>query len=401
MRIVNWLTVAKGTAAVCALFGAMHSFTASAAEPIKIGLLLPYTGVFASISEDMTRGFMLAVDELGGQVAGRPIAVIKGDTELKPNVALQQLDKILGSDKVDIVVGGASSSEAFALRDALVKRKKPLVNILAASDSLTRELCNPYLVRTSFSATAFESAMGRWLASQGVKKAFTMAPDYSAGHEVIGSFQKGFEEGGGKIVGQAWPAFRTTKDYAPFFAKAKESGADFIYAFFGGAEAIQVVKQHADFGLKKTMPLYGSSWVYDVPLLPAQGDAALGAKFLTLYLPDLPGKVNEEFVKRYTAKYGARPSTPAVFGYDAAKSTMLGLQKLKGDVSKPEKVAPAIASASYESPRGLFKIDPKTQNVINERLYVAEVSRNGNALEHKLVEAVKGFPDSGEGCKMN
>ena len=105
-------------------------------------------------------------------------------------------------------------------------------------------------------------------------------------------------------------------------------------------------------------------------------------------------------MKRYVEKYGVRPSTPVVFGYDAGKAMMLGLQKLNGDISKSEKVGPAIASVTYESPRGVFKIDPKTQNVINEQLYVAEVVRNGDALEHKLIEAVKGFPDSGEGCNM-
>jgi branched-chain amino acid transport system substrate-binding protein len=249
MKVVRQLT------GLFSILSLAHLASAQAAEPIKIGLILPYTGVFASLSEDETRGFMMAVDEMGGKIGGRPIVVVKGDSELKPNVALQQLNKLVNSDKVDLVVGGSSSSEAFALRDALVKQKKPFVIIQATSDSLTRELCSTYVVRTSYSATAFESAAGRWLASKVGKKAFTIAPDYSAGQEIIGSFAKGFEEGGGKIVGQAWPPFRTTKDYGPFLVQAKESGADFLYVFFGGGEAIQAVKQHADFGLKAKLPM--------------------------------------------------------------------------------------------------------------------------------------------------
>ncbi len=391
------------TAALCfaAICSAGLAGGSGAAEPIRIGLILPYTGVFASIAEDLTRGFMLPVEEFGGKIAGRELQVVRGDSELKPNIALQQLNKLLNSDKVDIVTGGVSSPEAFALREAMVKQQKPYVILMATANALTRELCSPYVARTSFSAYAFESAGGRWLAKNKGKKAFTLAPDYSAGREIIAAFEAGFTEGGGKIVGSEWPAFQKTKDYGPSLAKAKESGADFIYAFFGGAEAIQVVKQHADFGLKKTKPLYGQNWLFDTSLLAAEGDAALDAIFLTPYVADLPHPANRDFVKRYVAKYKADPNTPAVFGYDAAKSILLGLQKTKGDTSDAKALIKAIASVSYESPRGNFRIDPKTHNVINDKLYMARVVKGTDGkLKHQLIEPVPAFADPGTGCKM-
>jgi len=375
-----------------------------AAEPFKIGLILPYTGIFASISEDETRGFEIALDEFGREVAGRKIELYKGDSELKPPIALQQANKLISQDGVDIIVGGSSSSEAFALRGALLPRKMPFVIIQAAANELTRELCDPLLVRTSFNAYAFESAFGPWLAANAGKKAFTIAPDYSAGHQIIESFAAGFKEAGGEIVGQAWTRFRETRDFGPFLGQAKESGADFIYVFFGGAESIQFITQHASFGLKDSLPVYGNQWVYGGNILKAQGDAAVDGKFITLYMTDIDTPENKAFVAEYEKRHGVLPTMDSVFGYDAAKAVLLGLQKRLGPEGQPRILDPAlgraIGSVSYKSPRGAYRIDPATQNVVNEDLYVGVVEKKDGELVHRMLDKIKGAADPGTGCKL-
>ena len=76
-----------------------------------------------------------------------------------------------------------------------------------------------------------------------------MAADYAAGEEAIAGFKKGFEEGGGEIVGEAKTPFGTTQDFQPFLAKARRSNPGAVYVFYAGAEAVSYVKQYKEFGL--------------------------------------------------------------------------------------------------------------------------------------------------------
>ena len=86
---------------------------ANAKDTIKIGTLLPYSGVYTVLGEEITNAMILAFEEVDNSILGKTIELIKGDTEVKPNIALQKARKLVSSDKVDILVGPVSSSVAF------------------------------------------------------------------------------------------------------------------------------------------------------------------------------------------------------------------------------------------------------------------------------------------------
>ena len=189
---------------------------ASAQQPnVKVGVLLPYSGVFGVLGKDQDAALEMGFDDFGREVAGRKIELVKADTESKPTAGLAQIKKLILRDKVDVVVGIVSSAVAGAVRDYAHGSKTPLVIANAGNDALTGERCSPWIVRTSFSNSQINRDMGPWMADQGYRKAFLMAFDYAAGHQMMDAFKEGFIRAGGTVVGEAYPPLGETKDFGP------------------------------------------------------------------------------------------------------------------------------------------------------------------------------------------
>ena len=362
-------------------------------KPIKIGLILPYRGVWAQLSEPLDRGFQLAVDEYGASL-GRKIEIIRADDELTPSVAVQRFNKLVSSDEVDILAGVLGSNVAIALSELADKAKKPIVFAGSFADEVTGKYCSPYVGRTSFSANGFQYNAGKYWATHGVKSAFILGPDYAAGHAWLGAFRRGFEENGGKVVQEAWTPFQKTKDWGPALTQASTSGAQIIYSIYAGNEAAQVVKQHAEFGLREKIPLIGDQWVYDEGLWPALGELVYGAKFIASYFPELDNAENKKFVAAYKKKYNKDPEINAALGYDNGKAIMLALQKTSGNMpAASAEFMATLRSLQFDSPRGKIKFN-KNNSALLEKVYVIQLEKQANGQpRRKLIDTFSGAED--------
>jgi branched-chain amino acid transport system substrate-binding protein len=365
--------------------------TASSAQdlsPIKIGFMLPYKGVYAGPSEGIDRGFQVALAEYGNKVAGRPIEIIRVDDELSPNVGVQQFNRLIQFEKVDLIAGVVGSNVGIALSGLADKAAKPLVLVNAFADEITGKFCSPYVARTSFSANGFQYNSGKYWASRGIRTAVIMGPDYSAGHSFLGAFKRGFEEGGGKVVQEIWTPFQKTKDWGAALTQASNSGAEIIYAFYAGAEAIQVVKQHADFGLRDKLPLVGDHWVYDKLNWTALGDLVVGPKFITTYLPGAKTAANEKFVTKYREMFKQDPEINAELGYDHGKAIMLTLEKLGGKMpADGSQFITTMRGLVFDAPRGKVRFNA-TNSALLEKIYVAQITKDpaGNLVPQYIDE---------------
>lgn len=368
--------------------------------PIKIGYMLPYKGVYGPLAENIDRGFQIALDEFGNKAAGRPIEVIRADDELTPSVGVQKFNKFVQSDQVDLVAGVIGSNVGIALSELADKGKMPLVFANAFADEITGKFCSPYVARTSFSANGFEYNSGKYWASK-YKTAVTMGPDYSAGRAFIGGFRRGFEDNGGKVIEEIWTPFQKTKDWSAALTQAANSGAQIIYAFYAGAEAVQVVKQHADFGLREKLPLIGDHWVYDEALWPALGDLVLGAKHLTTHYPTIDTPANKRFVAAYRAKYNQDPDVSAELGYDNGKAIMLTFEKLGGQM--PADGATFISTMrglTFDAPRGKIRFNAQNSALL-EKVYIVEIVKGADGKpQRKFVDQFPGADDL-PGCQKS
>lgn len=368
--------------------------------PIKIGVVLPYTGVYAVLGESITQGMELVFARENGMVAGRKLEMIKEDDEMKPPVGVRKTEKLIDSDQVDILTGPVHSGILMGMRDKVHNSKTILIVSNAGADAISRERCSKWIFRASFSNWQPCQPMGGWVAKHVSKDVFLTAPNYQAGKDMMNAFKETFVPAGGKVVAEDYPKLGET-DYAPYLTKIRQSGAKAVFAFFSGTDAVNFVKQFDQFGLKQTIKLTGAGFLTEPDVLPAQGKSALGVLTGHFYTPLLDNPTNQRFVKEFREKYaGKMPDGFACQGYDTAEVIVRALKAVNGNTQDKMKLVDVIEKIEFDSPRGRFRFDPKTHNVIQPFIYIREVKEVAGGLNNVPIDKVANVADPGTGCTL-
>jgi branched-chain amino acid transport system substrate-binding protein len=391
---------ATGLAAAGTAVGPWVLRVGAQAGPIKIGVVLPYTGVYAVLGESITQAMELVFARENWTVAGRKIEMIKEDDEMKPPVGVRKTEKLIDSDKVDILTGPVHSGILMGMRDKVHNSKTILIVSNAGADAISRERCSRWIFRTSFSNWQPCQPMGGWVAKNVSKDVFLTAPNYQAGKDMMNAFKETFVPAGGKVVAEDYPKLGET-DYAPYLTKIRQSGAKAVFAFFSGSDAVNFVKQYDQFGLKQSIKLTGAGFLTEPDVLPAQGPAALGVITGHFYTPVLDNPTNQRFVKEFRAKYaGKMPDGFACQGYDTAEVIVRALKAVNGNTQDKDRLVDVIAKLEFDSPRGRFRFDPKTHNVIQPFIYIREVKEVAGGLNNVPIDRVANVADPGTGCTL-
>ena len=370
-----------------------------AAEPIKIGVLLPSSGVYAGLGNDQKLALELGFDDFGREVAGRPIELIHADTQSKPGSGLAQIKKLVLRDKVDVVVGIISSAVAGAVRDYVHNAQVPLILSNAGNDDLTGAQCSPWILRSSFSNSQISREMGPWMAARGFNNVFLMAFDYLAGHQAMEAFRGGFVAAGGTVVGEEYPPLGETEDFGPYLAKVKAADPDAVYVFFAGGPAIKFVKEWAAFGLKGEIQLAGAGWLNSALYINAQGMDAEGSLGILNYVPSIDTPENHAFQENFRAAHGRDASEFGVAAYDSARIIVEALKATGGNTTDKEALVAAMQATRFDGPRGPFRIDPRTNNVI-QNVYIFEVQAQGDGVAAVVQDVIADVQDPPNGCTL-
>jgi branched-chain amino acid transport system substrate-binding protein len=368
--------------------------------PLKIGLVLPYSGVYQVLGESITQGMELVFAREGNKIAGREVQLIKEDDEMQPPVGLRKTDKLIESDKVDILTGPVHSGILMGMRDKVHNSKTILIVSNAGADAISRARCSKWIFRASFSNWQPCQPMGGWVAKNVAKDVFLTAPNYQAGKDMMNAFKETYVPAGGKIIGEEYPKLGET-DYAPLLTKIRQSGAKAVFAFFSGTDAVNFVKQYDQFGLKGQVKLTGAGFLTEPDVLPAQGKAALGTITGHFYTPQLDNPVNKQFVTDFKAKFaGKTPDGFACQGYDTAEVIVRAVKAVNGNTQDKDRLVAAIAKVEFDSPRGRFRFDPKTHNIIQPFIYVREVKEVAGGLDNVPIDKIANVADPGTGCTL-
>jgi branched-chain amino acid transport system substrate-binding protein len=371
-----------------------------AQAPLKVGVLLPYSGVYAVLGESITQGMELVFGRENWTIAGRKVELIKEDTEAKPPVGIRKADKLIDSDRVDILTGPVHSGVLAGIRDKVHGTKTILIVSNAGADDISRARCSRWIFRASFSNWQPCQPMGGWVAKNVSREVFQIAPNYQAGKDMMAAFRETFLPAGGKVVAEDYPKLGET-DYAPYLTKIKQSGAKAVFAFFSGSDAVNFVKQYDQFGLRGAVKLTGAGFLTEPDVLPAQGQSALGIITGHFYTPLLDNPTNQRFVKEFREKFaGKMPDGFACQGYDTAEVIVRSLKAVNGNTQDKEKLVEAIARVEFDSPRGRFRFDPRTQNVIQPFVYVREVKEVAGGLNNAVIDRIADVRDPGTGCTL-
>jgi len=393
-QAVTLPTITRRTALASAAAGlALPSIARAQAASFKVGALLPLTGGQAIEGEAQLAGFGLYMDSINWTAGGRKIEIIKADDEMKPPVGLQKARRLVENDHVDLLIGPVSSGVAVAILD-YVKQSGPIwICSGAGLAALTRDKRYPDLYRTSCSSWQTNSPIGFWSAEHLGKEAVLIAPDFAGGRDTMAEFRAAFTSKGGKVLKEIYPPLGN-KDFLPYLSDVKSSKPAFVYAFFSGSDTVSFLQQYDQSGLKQAIPLACSGFTSHEQALDAVGDAALGVISCLHYTAAYDGPVNRKFVADFKAKTGLRANYAADYGYVVAQVIASALNATGGKSDDRAAFGKAILAANFEAPRGPFRFDPVTHNVIN-RAYITKVEKRNGQLENVPIEIIENVIDPG------
>jgi len=360
---------------------------------VRVGFMLPYTGTFAQLGVAIENGFRMAINEQGGKLGGREIEYFKVDDESEPSKGIENANKLVQRDKVDVLVGTVHSGVQMGIQK--VARDSGVLSLIpnAGVHAATRSLCAPNVFRTSFTNSQPTRALGKAMVDRGHKKAVWITWKYAAGDEAFEGFKESYTAAGGTIVKELGLPFPQV-EFQALLTEIAALKPDAVACFFAGGGAAKFIRDYAASGLKDKIPLYGSGFLTE-GVLDAAGPAANGIITTMHYSDSLPTLRNGQFRLNYAKTFRLQPDVYAVQGYDTGLLLIQGANAVKGDLSNKPALYKAMEGAVIDSPRGKWTMSPSHNPVQDMYLRVVENKEN------KVIGvAAKALADSGAGCKM-
>ena len=357
---LKWGGVAiAASASLPAILEACGSSPSSSA-PIKIGILLPFSGVYAGLGDSIHKGMALYFDKAKNKAAGRALSFYLADEGATNDVALEGARRLIQTENVDVLMGSVSSAAVLVERSLAIQTHTPFVVSLAGATDLASNP-NEWVYRVSYNTPELDIPFAKYIYDNVAKKVVLAAANYIGGTQHMDAFKGAFTALGGTILAEILPPLGTA-DYAPYLAQIAAAHPEATYSFFAGADAIHFVQQYSQFGLKASAPLTGTN-LTDQAVLYTVGSPAEGVLTSNTWAVTLDNASNREYVDAWIGRYHTNPDVFGVYGYDSAQVVVHALQNLNGDTSNRAKIAKAIGDVSFESPRGIkFKFNPKTHD---------------------------------------
>ncbi|MFT6677087.1 MAG: branched-chain amino acid transport system substrate-binding protein [Sulfitobacter sp.] len=338
---------------------------------VKVGLITTLTGGGAGLGVDIRDGFMLAVKQSGSD----NLDVVIEDDQRKPDVAVQLADKMIQSEKVDILTGIVWSNLALAVIPSTTAQGKFYLSPNAGPFQLAGKGCHENYFNVAWQNDNLHEAAGAYATSAGYKNSFILAPNYPAGKDALTGYKRLYK---GDLAGELYTKLGQT-DYAAEIAQIRASDADSVFFFLPGGMGISFLKQYADSGID--LPVVGPAFSFDQGILQAVGDAALGVKNTSQWSKDIDNAANNAFVETFQAEYGRLPSLYASQGFDTANLILSAMAK--ADVKDQDAFRAALKQADFASVRGKFKFG-NNQHPIQD-IYVREVIKEGDIYTNKII----------------
>ncbi|NOR62228.1 MAG: ABC transporter substrate-binding protein [Rhodobacteraceae bacterium] len=341
------------------------------AEGVKVGMITTLSGGGAGLGIDVRDGFMLAIAQSGST----DIEVVIEDDQRKPDVAVQLADRMIQSDKVDILTGIIWSNLAMAVVPSATAQGKFYLSPNAGPSPLAGAGCHPNYFNVAWQNDNLHEAAGAYSNDAGYSNTFILAPNYPAGQDALTGFKRFFE---GALAGEIYTKLGQT-DYAAEIAQIRASGADSVFFFLPGGMGISFLKQYADSGVD--LPLVGPAFSFDQGILQAVGDAALGVMNTSQWNKDIDNAANAAFVTSFQAEYGRLPSLYASQGFDTANLLLSAMAV--ADVNDADAFRAALEAANFDSVRGDFAFASNHHPI--QDIYVREVIKEGDVYTNRIV----------------
>ncbi len=370
--------------------------SAQAEDPVRIGVLLPFSGPFADFGRQIGNGMALYLKQHGDVAAGRRIELIRKDSGgAKPDLAKRLAEELITRDKVDMIAGFGLTPEALAVAPIATEARMPMVIMNAATSVITRK--SPYFVRFSFTLSQIVSPLGEWAATHGIRRVYVVVADYAPGYEAEAAFTKAFTAGGGEVIGSVRVPLNGL-DFSAYVQRIKDVRPQGVFLFVpSGEQPIAFMKAFVDLGLGAAgVTLLGGTEIIDETVIDTLGDKALGVISAQNYSAAHQSTENKKYLADWTAAFGAhpQPNFMSVAGYDGMHAIVEVIDALHGRMD-PDKAMAAFKSIRFLSPRGPIEIDPATRDIV-ESVYIRRVERGDGELVNREIFEFPKVRDTGQ-----
>lgn len=370
-------------------------FTVQAAEPLKIGLVLPMSGPFSAYGKQIEHGVRLYLAQHGGSFSGRKVElIIKDDTGVAPEISKRAAQELVIKDNVDILAGFGLTPSAFAVAPLATEAKKPMIVMNAATSAITTK--SKYILRVSQTLPQVTAPIATWAAKNNIKKVYTLVADYGPGHDAEAQFKKTFTAAGGEVVGEVRTPVKNP-DFAPFLQKIKDAKPQAVFLFVPpGEQTIAFTKGFAERGLAKAgIRIIATGDLTGEDVIDGVGDNAMGIVTSMQYSETHNSPENKSYVAAYYKAYPKdRPDFMSVSGYDGMQLIAKTLEKTGGDATGDNFMA-AAKGLSWISPRGPISIDPQTRDIV-QTVYIRKVEKVDGKLQNVEFESQANVKDPGK-----
>ncbi|CDZ26884.1 ABC transporter substrate-binding protein [Neorhizobium galegae] len=350
--------------------GGLVAIPASAQETVKIGLILPMTGPFASTGRQVEAGVKAYMALNGDTVAGKKIEVVLRDDGGVADQTRRIAQELVVNDGAKMLMGFGLTPLAMSVAPVLNQAKIPAIITSATTSAIMPQ--SQYYVRTSMGGPQSAVPVATWAVQNNLKKVVTLVSDYGPGIDIEQGFTNQFKKDGGTIV-EAIRVPLANPDFAPFLQRVRDAKPDAVFAFVPAGIGAQFMKQYVDRGLADAgIKLIATGDVTDDDLLNGMGAVAKGVITGHFYSALHDSPENKAFVAQVKkAANNMRPNFMSVGGYDAMTLAYMALKKTNGDTDGT-KLIEAMKGATWTSPRGPITIDPATRDIIQD-IYMREV----------------------------
>jgi branched-chain amino acid transport system substrate-binding protein len=346
--------------------------------PLKIGVVMAFTGLSAVLGQEMDDGIATFVQEHGDTVAGRKVVIVKRDTGGPlPDVAQRVMQDLVVNEKVDIVIGPDYTPTTAAIAPISTQAKKVVLVVTAAQTGIIDNA--PYMVHFGFSQRQYEIPLAKWAAKNGLKNIFMLYANFGPGQDGANTFKETYTAAGGKIAGDV-PFPLNTTDFAPFAQRVKDAKPDALWVFLvpgpQPGELLKALRENGAVGPGSTLKILDNGGISDEPNLDGIGNDAIGVISSFVYSDAHDSALNRSFVQRFERiDPKLRPDYIAAIGYDAMAAVYKVAAAQNGNLD-PDRTLALLKGMKFEGPRGPIEIDPVTRTA-TANIYIRRIERRG------------------------
>jgi len=319
-------------------------------EAVRVGYMTTLSGGAGIIGKQMQNAVELALEHKGGKLGGMDAEVIFVDDQRKPDVAKQLADRLVKSDRVDVVAGVIWSNLLMAIHKPVTRADTLLISSNAGPSPIAGEECHENFFSMSWQNDQTPEAMGKYMQDAGIKSVYLMAPNYQAGKDMLSGFKRYYT---GEIAGEVYTKLGQS-DFQAELSALRAVAPETTMVFQPGGMGINFVKQWKQAGMDEVSKLY-QVFTVDGVSLPALKETALGILGTQSWSPDLDNDINKKFVSDYKAKFGGYPSFYAAQAYDTIMAVDHAIAT--SGSKDTDKMRAALAKGNIPTTRGVLKMN--------------------------------------------